>query len=196
MAGFVITDTDIYAVIVLWAVGKILSRFGGVKISYWRARGITFFSYVLKNPNHDRKTYSKKSTALTHHSPLGFEHSGDGGIYFYPTKEILPEGASVEDYIDRWFGGPLIEYREGDARPMPISKSDGNLMNPIDLMKPYKNKSYADLNRIGIKTPRLERIATYLSIIAVLGIVALLYYQLLYGQSIACAVHAHGFACG
>lgn len=117
-------------------------------------------------------------------------------MYFYPSQDILPTGASVEDYIDRWFGGPLIEYREGDARPMPISKADGNLMNPIDLIKPYKNKSYADLNRIGQTKAKLERIVPLLMFLTVVGIAAILYYQLLYGQNIACAVHAHGFNCG
>lgn len=193
--AIIIPDWAIYVVIVLWAFGKVITRFGGTKIAYFRARGIPFFSYVLKNPNHDRKTYTRKSSALTFNSPLGFEHDGNGGIYFWPTVEVLPPGAKTEDYIDRWYGGPLLEFREGDSRPMPISKADGQLMTPTVLMKPYKNKSSADLNRIGQKTARIEKLARFLQFVEIIALAVIIYYELVYGQSIACAVHAHGFNC-
>lgn len=194
--AIIIPDYSIYVVFVLWIVGKTVARFGGVKIAIWRARGIQFFSYVIKNPSHDRRTYSKKMDELKIHSPLGFEHNKDSGIYFWPTKETLPAGANVEDYIDRWFGGPLLEFREGDSRPMPISKSDGQLMNPRDIVKPYKNKSAADLNRIGQPKTRIQQISTLLLLISLVAQVTIIYYLLFYGQNIACAVHVHGVTCG
>lgn len=193
--AIVIPDWGIYFVIVFWLVGKTVARFGGLKIAIWRARGIQFFSYVIKNPNHDRKTYTRKTKDLTFHSPLGFEHLKEGGLYFWPTKDVIPQGASTEDYIDRWFGGPLLEFREGDARPMPISKSDGALMSPRDLIKPYKNKSAADLNRIGQPKSKIQQISTLLLFVSLIAQASIIYYLLFYGQNIACAVHAHGVTC-
>lgn len=190
----IIPDWALYAVIVLWIIGTILRRFGGPRIAIYRARGVTFFTYAMKNANHDRKIHTKRMKELTFHSPLGFEHS-DGGLYFWPTVEVLPTGASPDNYIDRWYGGPFLEYREGDARPMPIAKADGQLMPSNLLIKPYKNKSSADLNRIGTPTGRIEKLARLLQFIEIIALVVIIYYELVYGQSIACAVHAHGFNC-
>ena len=178
----------IYGVIVFWMFGKIISRFGGMKIALYRARGVEFFSYVLKSPSHERKTYTRKMSDLEHHSPLGFEDK-NGGLRFWP------EADKLDDYTDRWFGGPLVEYLEDDARPMPISKHDGLLMTAQVLIKPYKNKSASDLNRIGTKIPKIQTIGTLLIFFLLLAQAAALYYQLYYGQNIACAVHAHGVNC-
>jgi hypothetical protein len=186
--AIVITDWEIYAVIYLWIQGRIIAKFGGMRIAYYRARGIQFFSYVKKDASGNRRTITKRMTALKHDSPMAFED--DEGLRFWP------EGDKAADYIDRWFTGPLVEYRIDDARPMPISKRDGILMAPQSIIKPFKDKSTTDLNRIGQKTPRLETFQRLLIIFILLGVAAMLYYQLYYGQNIACAVHAKGVACG
>ena len=186
--AFVIYDWEFYGVIAFYIFGKIISRFGGMRIAYYRSRKIPFFAYAIKDPGKERHLHVKRMTALVHHSPLGFTDD-EGALRFWPEPENL------EDCIDRYCGGPFLEYRHDDARPMPISKHDGQLMNPQHLIKPYMNKSSTDLNRIGVKTSRAETLTRLLVLFSLLGTMAILYYTILYDQNIACAVHASG-VCG
>lgn len=183
--ALVISEDWIYVILVLYAIGKIINRFGGMKIAYYRGRHIPFFSYAVKDASGERHLKSRKLKDVHNDiSPPGFE-DGDDGLRFWPE-------ADISDYIDRYCGGPFLEYRWDDSRPMPISKHDGTLMDPKQIIKPYKNRSATDLNRIGLKTPRLETLSRLLIILTLLAVCASLYYQILYGQNIACAVHAAG----
>jgi len=181
----VLPDELIYVFITIYFIGKITTRFGGIRISYYRARGIPFFSYCINGEAGDRKLKTKRTKALVHHSPLAFEDD-QGGLRFWP------EDDKREDYIARYCGGAFIEYNWDDARPTPIRKHDGTLMDPQHIIKPFKNKSTTDLNRIGEPKSKAQSILILLTFFVFLALLANIYYTYFFGQNIACAVHSRG----
>jgi hypothetical protein len=162
-----------------------INRQGGFKIVTWRIMGIRWFMRVEKQPDGTAKRSAHRWKGLVK------EHSIPSYSLGEKTWFVGDEKSTV-----RVFGGPQWVYKYNDSRPI-LLEHEGDAIDPAVIHSAFENKSIEAFNGLNRKPDRFRWGMMGLAIIIIVILSALsAYYSYYFGINNACAVHAHGIACG
>jgi hypothetical protein len=161
------------------------NRLGAWPEGWYRLMGIDYMQDYIIGPTGKVERPFIKLKDLETHSPAKFEHQAQGaqkkGDYFLGNNECK---------IANPKNAPAYIHVFNDARPIPVWKRDGPLMDPALVHAGYKNDVLERRHKLNQKPQTLKwGILGFFLILTFIISFASLYYTILYGVNVNCVLH-------